>query len=522
MPDTAPLRVALENVFGDPNVWLVMVLAALYGIFVGSIPGLTATMAVALLVPMTFFLSDTSAMAAIVTLVACTIFAGDIPGALVRIPGTPSSAAYTNDAYALTQRGLHYRALSVALTFSVAGGLFGAVFLVLVAPRLATLANEFSPYEDFWLYVLGLSCAAIVSHGSRLKGTLALIIGLLLAMVGQSQVHADARFTFENVPVIDAASEELFKGINFIPAMIGLFGLSEVLRNVLYPGGRAAAAADGAQRAGQPEDSESLLAAFAASLVMLVRKPLAALRSNLTGVLVGMLPGAGADIAAWISYAISKRFSRNPQEYGKGSFDGLAEATGANNSALAGAWIPALVLGIPGDSVTAIVIGVLMMKDVTPSPKIFTPDGQPVLVYTIYIAFFLANLILIPLGLLAIRVCSLLVNVPHRVLLPMILIFCVVGAFAIDGSYFDVYIMLAMGLLGFVLDRFSIPLGPVVLGMILGARLENAFIQTLIINEPLIDPRGRPIAAVLAAVCLLLWIAPLATRLMKQVRGLRL
>lgn len=500
---------ALGNVF-HWQVLTAIVLSAAYGLFVGAIPGLTATMAVALMVPFTFFLDDVTGLAAIVTMEACSIFAGDIPTALLRIPGTPSSAAYTDDAYALTRSGLHQRTLGVSLSFSVIGGLIGAVVLIMAAPQLARFAYRFSSYEYFWLFVLGLSCAAVVSRDSRIKGFLSLSIGLLIAMIGLGNAHGTPRLTF--------GSDQLINGINFIPAMIGMFGVSEVLRNSLK--------LPTADKDHSP-NSANELSKSQSSVFGGIRKRIGdscfnILRSSTIGSIVGMLPGAGADIAAWVAYAVSKRFSRQPSEYGRGSLQGVADATCANNSSLAGAWIPTLVLGIPGDSVTAIVIGVLLMKNVQPGPDIFLDEKQAPLVYGIYITFILANLVLIPLGYLAIRSGSLLVKIPPRILLPMILVFCVVGSFAINGSYFDVCVMLAMGLLGFVLDRYGVPLGPVVLGIILGGKLEESLVQclgktsSLTTMESIAAFFSRPVACVLGVLCIVLWLGPAVAVLFRK------
>ena len=500
---------AIQNI-ATPEVLLVIFLSAVYGLFVGSIPGLTATMAVALLIPLTFYLDNLTAIAAIVTLEACSIFAGDIPTTLVRIPGTPSSAAYTDDAYALTRRGLHETSLGISLIFSVFGGLFGALVLIFAAPQLAKIAFQFTTYEYFWLYVLGLSCAAIVSTGSRLKGALALMIGLMFATVGLSEVHSMPRFTF--------GFDELFTGINFIPAMIGLFGLSEVFRNTLTS--KTDEATEKLQSAVKEEDNQSLLRhlkpVFGGVLPQFWKRKFSWLRSSCIGSTIGMIPGAGADIAAWISYAVSKKFSNTPEEYGKGSLDAVGDATSANNSALAGAWIPALVLGIPGDSVTAIVIGVLLMKNITPGPEIFQNTEQLVLVHGIYLTFIIANLLLIPLGFLAIRSGSQLVRIPRRILMPMILMFCVVGAYSINGSYFDVWVMLGMGMLGFVLEVFDVPLGPVVLGIILGGQLEQSFVQNLTKDDSLLSFFNRPISAGLGLFCIALWLVPVIMPLIRK------
>ena len=233
-----------------------------------------------------------------------------------------------------------------------------------------------------------------------------------------------------------------------------------------------------------------------------------------------MLPGAGADIGAWVSLAASKRLSKTPEQYGRGSVDGIADATAANNSALAGAWVPALVFGIPGDSVTAIVIGVLLMKNVKPGPEIF--QNQAALVYSICLIFLLANLILIPVGFLAVKAGGYEVRVSRRLLLPVILLFCEIGSYAINGSYFDIGVMLAMGLLGFLLERRQIPLGPVVLGIILGGPLEERFVQTLTSSDSSLAAFfARPMAATLGVVCILVWLTPLLTTLWRRRIGER-
>jgi len=493
----------------DPTVLLVVVLSALYGVFIGSIPGLTATMAVALFVPITFHLEPVHAVAAVVSLVACAIFAGDIPNTLLRIPGTPASAAYTDEVHAQAKEGHAERALGVCLVFSVVGGLLGSLALMLFAEFLARVATMFGTVEYFWLYLLGLGCAVVATRGSSFLGGLGLIIGLGLSTIGLSTAHGSERFTF--------GIAELYRGINFIPAMIGLFGLSEVLRNLLALERGADGRGSGEssrQEAGSAETG--LRALFRYAVDLLRRHPGATLRSAGIGASVGMLPGAGADIAAWVSLGVSRRLSRDDEP---GSLSTVADATAANNSALAGAWVPALVFGIPGDSVTALVIGILMMKDVTPGPDIFQREGGA-LVYSIYLLFFLANLVLLPVGVLAIRAGSALVRVPHRVLLPVIILFCVIGAYAVDNSYFDVGVMLAMGLLGFFLEQWRIPLGPVVLGIVLGAPLEERFIGTLNTSDgSFLAFFERPQSMVLGALTLALWLSPMVEAVRRRARG---
>lgn len=478
----------------DPTVLLVIAAAAVYGTLFGSIPGLSATMAVALVVPLTYFLSPLAALATVVTLEACAISAGDIPSALVRIPGTPASAAYADDLYQLARRGQYHPALGVCIAFSVIGGLFGVAVLFLFAQPFAALATWFTVVEYFWLYVLGLGCAVVVSRGSALKGAFALLLGLLFSTVGLSPVHTAARFTFDR--------PELYQGISFIPALVGLFGLSEVLRNVRTLGSPATVA----PLTTQPNDS-----VFGAALRIMWERPRQVLQASTIGTLIGILPGAGADIAAWVSYGVSKRRSPRPDEYGRGSLEGVADAGAANNSALAGAWVPALTLGIPGDSITAIVLGIMMMKNLQPGPEIF--EKQAVLVHSLYFVFVLANLALIPAGYLAVRASGKLIRVPRHTLLPVIVLFCVLGSYAIAGSYFDVAIMLGMGVLGFVLERWQVPVGPVVLGIILGGPLEERFIQAITGSQgSLVVFVSRPAAAVLACLALVVWFLPVVSR----------
>ncbi len=511
----------LQQVFCNPQVIVIVVLAAAYGVFMGGVPGLTATMAVALIVPATYGMGVVPAMALVVTLEACAIFAGDIPTALLRIPGTPSSAAYVDDAYALTRAGKSDRVLGVGLIFSVAGGLFGTAMLLLFAPQLARIATAFSFPEEFWLYLLGLSCAVVVSRGSTLRAALSLLIGLMLSTVGLSAVHTQPRFTF--------GQPELQYGIKLIPAMIGLFGLSEILRNVLVLEARpetvGAPAPSGRRSAGslwQRFVVRPIASVIGPAVPLLWRRKWHALRSGAIGSFIGMLPGAGADIGAWVSLAASKRTSKTPEQYGRGSLEGVSDATAANNSALAGAWVPALVFGIPGDSITAMVIGVLLMKNIKPGPEIFQAQGS--LVYSICFIFLLANLVLLPIGLLAIKIGGYVIRTPRRVLLPVILLCCVIGSYALENEYFDVGVMLAMGLLGFLLERRQIPLGPIVLGLILGRPLEERFIQTLTSSggSPaalfglMPNAPHRWGATILAVICILVWLTPAVLSVLRR------
>ncbi len=494
----------LEHVAGAlvalaaPDVLGVVLLAGIFGLFLGAIPGLTATMGTALLVPFAFFMDPLPALASIVTMSAMAIFSGDIPAALVRMPGTPSSAAYTDDSYRLAQKGQLGLVLGVDVMSSVIGGLMGAAVLMVAAPALAEFALNFASFEYFWLALLGLSCAVIISPGSAVKGLIALLVGLLLSTVGIDVAQGYPRFTFGVV--------DLLSGINFIPAMIGLFGVSEVLRNVM------------AARDAAPAPMRVPKRIFEGVGRTLARYRVNILRSGAIGTFIGILPGAGADIAAWIAYGAAKRASKDAAQFGTGHIEPIVDAGTANNSALAGAWVPALVFGIPGDSITAILIGVLYMKGLRPGPMIF--EQQPTLVYAVYITFVLANLLMIPLGYLAIRASGHIMRVPRNVLMPCILTFCVVGAYAINNSLFDVGVMLAMGVLGYVMERHGFPVAPIVLGLVLGPIVEQNFMTSAIKTHwDLWAFFSRPIGNALAALTIGLWLLPLVSTLRARRRA---
>ena len=473
----------------DPYTLMVMVIASLYGLFVGAVPGLSATMAVALLVPVTFFMAPIPAIAAMVTATAMAIFSGDIPGCLLRIPGTPASAAYTDEAFAMTRKGLAEQALGAGLVFSAVGGLFGTAVLIVASPALADFALNFSSFEYFWLVLLGLTCAVFITSDQPLKGVVTLLLGLLVACVGLGNPAGFPRFTF--------GSTEMTGGIGMIPMMIGMFAISEVIRFAVdtLPPAELVVEWVGSVLKGQ--------------WALATKYPLQILRGSALGTAVGALPGAGADIAAWMSYAMSKKFSKEPEKFGTGHVEGIVESGSANNSALAGAWIPALVFGIPGDSITAIVIGVLYMKNLNPGPTLFTTNPQNI--YAVFMLFIIANIIMIPLGILCIKVAKRILRVPRNVLMPLILIFCIVGTFAINNSLFDVGVMLVAGLVAYLLEENRFPIAPAILGVVLGGMLEENFITSMIKSDGnLLGFVSRPIAAGLALLALLVWLWPVA------------
>lgn len=475
---------ALE-LLADPTTILVMVLAGVFGLVIGALPGMTATLAAALLVPFTFFLDPVPAIAAIITMSAMAIFAGDIPSALLRIPGTPSSAAYTEDAYALTRGGKGALGLGVSLVASVLGGLFGSVVLIFVSPILGEFALRFTSFEYFWVAVLGLTAAVIVSQGAELKGAIALMTGLLVSTVGLDVTLGHPRFTFGN--------QELYRGVDFIAAMIGLFGLSEVLRAVTSRRGESL-----------PIPKIEGQGAIRATIAAIRRNKGRVASGSTIGGVVGALPGAGADIAAWISYAFTRSTSRNrPGDTADDKrLEAIAGASSANNAGIASAYVPTLAFGIPGDTITAILVGVLLVKGITPGPDLFLYQTDTL--YALYLIFIIANLLLLPLGFLLIRASGLVLRIPRTVLMALIVAISICGAFAINNGYLEVGLMVVFGLLGYLFEKGGIPLAPVVLGIVLGPIVEANFMQSVIkTNWDLTQFFTRPISAILIVLVVL-------------------
>jgi putative tricarboxylic transport membrane protein len=424
------------------EVILAMFLASVYGLVVGSLPGLSATMATALLVPVTFYLSPIAAMATIVAASSMAIFSGDIPGALLRIPGTPASAAYADEAYALTRKGQAELALGAGVWFSAVGGIAGTLSLMILAPPLAEVALSFSTFEYFWLAFLGLMCATLVARSSPVKAIAAMLLGLLVSCIGIENPGGVPRFTF--------GITNLFGGIEPIPALVGVFAVAQVMRG------------------------------------------------NIVGIIIGVLPGAGADMAAWVSYAMSKRFSKEPEKFGTGHVEGLVEAGASNNASIASGWVPSLLFGIPGDTIAAIAIGVLYMKGLNPGPTLFTEKASSM--YAIYLMFIIANIIMIPLGIIMIRMAVHVLRAPRSSVMPVIMLCCAVGSFAIGNNLFGVITVASFGVIGYVMEENGYPVAAMVLGIVMGTMVEQAFVTSLIKSDGSILPFfERPISAVLAA-----------------------
>jgi TctA family transporter len=481
------------------DVLIAILASAIYGLVVGSLPGLSATMATALLVPVTFYLSPIAAVATIITASAMAIFSGDIPGCLLRIPGTPASAAYTDEAYAMTRKGQAELALGTGLWFSAVGGIAGTLSLLIMAPALAEVALNFSSFEYFWLAVLGLMCATLVARSSPVKAIASMLLGLLFSCIGMENPAGAARFTF--------GMTDLLGGIEPLPALVGVFAVSQVMRAL-------------AEAEPPPLPRRRFGSIMAGQWELTKKYPKPMMRGNIVGIIIGVLPGAGADMAAWVSYALSKRFSKEPEKFGTGHPEGLVESGASNNASLASGWVPALLFGIPGDTITAIAIGVLYMKGLNPGPTLFTERASSM--YALYIIFILANVIMIPLGIVMIRVAATVLRAPRASIMPIILLLCAVGAYATGNNLFAVVLVAVFGTLGYIMERNGYPVAALVLGIVMGSMVEQSFVTSLIKSDNSLLPFfERPISAVLAVITLgaLLW--PVGAWLMRRLQAHR-
>lgn len=496
----------LENIIiglhlvGQPSTLIAIVLGSLFGFVVGALPGLTATMAVALLVPVTFSLSPVAAIATIVSAAAMAIAAGDVPNTLLRMPGTPASAAYVEDSFAFTKQGRAAYVLAHSAIFSTIGGIVGTLVFTLASPVLAEFALQFSTFEFFWLGMLGLSCAVFAGDSDTLKSLISTFLGLFIAVVGMDISTGYPRFTF--------GSTYLLSGIPFIPILIGMFALPEIFRSMV------------AVSHGFQVESRSPLGAFKDTLKNVVKYKGLCARSVSLGTVIGALPGAGADIAAWISVAVARKTTKKPETWGRGNIESIIAGASSNNAALGGAWIPALVFGIPGDTITAIAIGILYLKGMNPGPDIFLHHAGEV--YAVFIIFALANLLLLPFGLMAISMSKFLLAMNRRYLMPLLLVIATVGAYAMDNTVSGIVVMLIFGVIAYFMEAAKLPLAPLILGLVIGPIVEQNLIRSLIsANGNVISLVDRPITMVLAFLTILMWLYPVFRKLLVKVSGMR-
>jgi len=441
-------------------VFPILVFGVLGGVILGALPGLTATMGVAILLPFTFGMDPTPALVMLIGVYIGGIYGGSIAAILLKTPGTPASAATVLDGHSMAIKGQAAKALSIAAVASFIGGLISTIVLIAISPMLADFALRFNAPEYFALALFGLTIIASVSAENILKGLLAGTIGLLVSMVGLDPISSVPRFTF--------GIQDLYSGINIIPVLIGLFAISEGLNQL-------------EKLSGNQKDIAPKFDYKTLSLSDFKKILPTSIKSGLIGTTIGSVPGAGADISAFACYNEAKRVAKKPEEFGKGSMHGLAAAEAGNNGVTGGSLVPLLTLGVPGDAVAAVLLGALVVQGLTPGPLLFSQN--PEIVYGIFSSMIVANIVMLIVGFLGIRFFCRIIEVPKIIIIPIIIFLSIIGAYAINNSMFDVGIALTFGLLGFILNKLDIPSSPILLAIILGPMAETNLRKSLILYE---------------------------------------
>jgi len=450
---------ALVDVLQFQNI-LASMMGVFYGLFIGATPGLTISLGMVLLLPMTFSLSPVTSFCLLLGLYSSGFTGGSISAILLNIPGTPSAAATAIDGHAMAKKGKAGEAIGTAVSASFFGGMFSLVCLVLIAPTIAKIALNFGAPELFSLVLLGLTLICSFGQKSIVKGLISGIIGLIFMTIGLDPMVGTPRFTFGFV--------ELQGGVSFLPALIGLFAIPQIINGII----------SGVRVIPQYQANIAGVLPKFKNLVRLI-KPM--LLGSIVGTSIGAIPGAGGPIAVFLSYDYASRFSKRSKEFGTGIPDGVAAPESANNGVAGGAMIPMLTLGIPGDPITAILLGALMIQGLTPGPLLFENNGQ--FVYSIFWAFMVANVMTLILTFTTIKLWVRIHQVPSMILLPIITILCIIGSYALRNTFFDTGIMLFFGILGYFMNKYSFPIVPMLLAIILGPALEEHLRMSLIISQ---------------------------------------
>lgn len=426
------------------------------GTVIGALPGLTATMAIAVLVPFTFGMNPASALISLGAIYTGAIYGGAYPAILLNTPGTPSAIATTFDGYPMAKRGDGDLAITLACLASVCGGLVGATFLLILSPPLAEVALAFGPIEYFWLAIFGLTLISALSEGDLLKGLIGGCFGLMLSMIGVAEVGGDLRYTMD--------TQLLLGGLNVISALIGLYCIPVLIDLVAAPDPHLKL------------ENQSSGYRLHEALAIAWRSKFNILRSSLIGTVVGVLPGAGGSISSLVAYSEARRTSKHPSNFGKGEPDGILATESSNNATVGGGFIPTLVLGIPGTPPDAVILGALLVQGIRTGPSLFS--GQSSIVYTFIYGLFIATLLMLPVGLLMGRgAFKTIVAIPKAVLVPTIGFLTIIGSYAVYNNVDDVTVMVLLGLIGWVLNRYGYRPSPIVLGIILGPIAEAGFVQ---------------------------------------------
>ncbi|MBW6419337.1 tripartite tricarboxylate transporter permease [Celeribacter sp. PS-C1] len=454
------------------------------GVIIGSLPGLTSTMGVALLIPLTFSMPPEAGLAMLGGIYLASTYSGAISAIILNIPGTPAAVATLLDGHPMSQRGETTRALALATFGSSVGGLLSVIALLLLAPPLAEFALRFGSPEYFLLAVFGITVIASLSAGAMTKGLIAGALGLLLSTIGAHPLTGELRFTF--------GQASLYDGIPMVVSLIGLYSIPEVVSMISN------------RTAVSPQaDLTSKRGPFS-YLGEVTAQRLNVIRSSLIGIVVGIIPGVGCSVGGFLSYDAAKRASKNTEQFGKGSPEGIVASETANNAVTGGTLIPLLTLGIPGNPVTAVLLGGLMIHGLRPGADLFTLNAD--ITYGFILSLLVANILFVPVGLIFARYCARVIMVPREILAPCILAFAVIGAYSIRGSVDDVLIMLAVGAIGFGFNYFAVPRAPLVLGLVLGTLAEGELARSLALVQGDIGAFAmqlvtRPICIVLLILC---------------------
>jgi putative tricarboxylic transport membrane protein len=430
----------------------------LMGMLFGALPGINASMGVALLLPLTYGMSPIAGLTMLLGIYCGAIYGGSITAILINTPGTTAAACTTFDGHKLAQQGKAGKALGMATISSYIGGTFSVIVLIVLAPVLAKVALKFGPPEYFALAVFGLSIITSLAGDSFIKAIMSGVFGLMIATVGMDMMNGTPRYTFNQIALLD--------GFSFIPVLIGLFAVSQVLINVET------------SRSLSMKDTKIL--GLLPSLKELKSVGPTIARSSIIGTFVGILPGAGATISSFICYNEAKRWSKHPEEFGNGSLEGVAAPEAGNNAATGGAMVPLLSLGIPGSETTAILLGAFMIQGISPGPLLFRDNIH--VAYGIFAGLLLANLAFLIIGLFGVKLFVKILQIPERILMPLIISMAFVGSFAVKNSLFNVGIMLAFGLIGYFMRKLKFPITPVVLALVLGPMAEASLRRALILS----------------------------------------
>jgi putative tricarboxylic transport membrane protein len=459
--------------FATPTTILYALGASLVGLIIGALPGLTATMGVALMTTMTISMPSSTALLILICTYVGAIYGGSRSAILLNIPGTPASAASCLDGYALARQGLAGRAMGIATSGSILGTWIGMIALALFTPVLGEMALKFGAYEFFWLAVFGVVISGNLTGNDPLKGWIAGFLGLFVATIGQEGMYAYDRFTF--------GIHDLSGGVSLIPALVGAFGFAEILTVV---------------KDRPPQFIINTFDTVIPRIQDVIKYWRTIIRSGLIGTGIGIVPGVGEDVAAWSSYAAARRASKEKEKFGKGSVEGLMAAETGDNACVPGAVIPVLTLAVPGSAPAAVLLAAMLIHGVQPGPLIMVQNPQ--FVYDVVAMMLFASIGILIYGLTLTRLMVKILQVPQTLVMPVIFVLCAVGSFAIASRFFDIYVMLAFGIIGFFLRQLNYPMAPLVLGIVLGDLLDKNLRRGLTLSDGDLSPFFlRPISFVL-------------------------